>query len=196
SATSIEELARAQRETTPASLSSRIEGLDPAVERVVLRCLRNEPVERPPSALAVAAGLPGGDPLAAALAAGETPSPELVANAGEVGRSSTATAWACIIAAAAGVLLVLALSGRTQAPRLVPLDKPPGVLAERARAVIAAPGGSDPPIDTAFGFGGDASYLDDVMAHGRIHDRSRRLATGRPPAVRFWYRQGSSYILD
>ena len=31
------------------------------------------------------AALPGGDPLAAALAAGETPSPELVAQAGEVG---------------------------------------------------------------------------------------------------------------
>ena len=37
---------------------------------------------RPRSALAVAAALPGGDPLAAALAAGETPSPEMVAAAG------------------------------------------------------------------------------------------------------------------
>ena len=36
----------------------------------------------PASALAVAAALPGGDPLAAALAAGETPSPEMVAAAG------------------------------------------------------------------------------------------------------------------
>ncbi len=35
------------------------------------------------SALAVSAALPGGDPLAAALAAGETPSPEMVAAAGE-----------------------------------------------------------------------------------------------------------------
>ena len=33
--------------------------------------------------MAIAAALPGGDPLAAALAAGETPSPELVAAAGE-----------------------------------------------------------------------------------------------------------------
>ena len=32
--------------------------------------------ERPASALAVAAALPGGDPLAAALAAGETPAPK------------------------------------------------------------------------------------------------------------------------
>ena len=60
-----------------------VRDLDPAVERVVLRCLDPEPSRRPSSALAVAAGLPGGDPLQAALAAGETPSPEMVAAAGE-----------------------------------------------------------------------------------------------------------------
>ena len=54
-----------------------------AVERVILRCLSPKPAMRPASALAVAAALPGGDPLAAALAAGETPSPEMVAAAGE-----------------------------------------------------------------------------------------------------------------
>ena len=48
-----------------------------------MRCLHPDPRQRPASALAVAAALPGGDPLAAALAAGETPSPELVAAAGE-----------------------------------------------------------------------------------------------------------------
>ena len=55
----------------------------PAVERVILRCLEADPEDRPASALVVSAALPGGDPLAAALAAGETPSPQLVAAAGE-----------------------------------------------------------------------------------------------------------------
>jgi hypothetical protein len=43
-------------------------------------------LRRPASALAVTAHLPGGDPLAAALAAGETPSPEMVAEVGDAGQ--------------------------------------------------------------------------------------------------------------
>src|SRR5260370_6039994 len=57
--------------------------LDPLIERVILRCLETDPEKRPATALQVAAALPGGDPLAAALAAGETPSPQMVAAAGE-----------------------------------------------------------------------------------------------------------------
>ena len=51
---------------------------DPALSRARSRA------SGPASALAVAAALPGGDPLAAALAAGETPSPEMVAAAGSI----------------------------------------------------------------------------------------------------------------
>ena len=57
-------------------------GIDPAVERVILRCLEKDPQGAAALGAAVAAALPGGDPLAAALAAGETPSPEMVAAAG------------------------------------------------------------------------------------------------------------------
>ena len=67
--------------TTPSAIVS---DLDPAIERVILRCLDKDPNRRPANALAVAAALPGADALAAALAAGETPSPELLASA-EVG---------------------------------------------------------------------------------------------------------------
>ena len=62
--------------TTPATL---IPELEPRVERAILRCLEPDPKLRPASALEVSASLPGGDPLAEALAAGETPSPEMVA---------------------------------------------------------------------------------------------------------------------
>jgi serine/threonine-protein kinase len=62
----------------PSDKASSKTDLDPAVAAVVERCLAEDPRKRPASARAVVAALPGGDPLAAALAAGETPSPEAV----------------------------------------------------------------------------------------------------------------------
>ncbi len=79
---SLADLLRAHEESSPSQPSSLIEDMDPAVERVILRCLEKDPRQRPQTARLVAAALPGGDPLAAALAAGETPSPEMVAAAG------------------------------------------------------------------------------------------------------------------
>jgi hypothetical protein len=55
--------------------------------------------------LAVAAALPGGDPLAAALAAGETPSPEMVAAAGE----GTGLRLSVAAPLAAGILIAMAV---------------------------------------------------------------------------------------
>ena len=87
---------RESSESTQSSPSYLIGGLDPAVERVILQCLEPEPHERPGSAHAIAAALPGGDPLAAALAAGETPSPELVAAAGKTGALSLSSGMVCL----------------------------------------------------------------------------------------------------
>src|SRR5262245_40630440 len=69
---------RRARSSTPTSPSSHVSGLDPLVERAILRCLESDPAKRPQSAALLAAMLPGGDPLAMMIAAGETPSPELV----------------------------------------------------------------------------------------------------------------------
>src|SRR5438105_235167 len=54
-------LERARRETSPESLTTLVRDVDPAVERIILRCLQPKPGLRPPSALSVAAALPGGD---------------------------------------------------------------------------------------------------------------------------------------
>jgi serine/threonine-protein kinase len=82
-AKNIAELLRMHDEGLALMPTSAVHDLDPAIERVILRCLEREPARRPATAIAVSAALPGGDPLAAALAAGETPSPEMVANAGQ-----------------------------------------------------------------------------------------------------------------
>ena len=89
---------RAGTQTNPSEI---VKDLDPAVERVILRCMEEDPKRRPSSALNVAMALPGGDPIAAALAAGETPSPEMVAASGEKEGFSPRLATLCF----AGVLL-------------------------------------------------------------------------------------------
>src|SRR5262245_58923120 len=81
-AATIAELREQKEGTTPPAPSVLRGGVDPIVERVIMRCLDRDPRSRPQSAAQLAAALPGGDPLAAALAAGETPSPEMVAASG------------------------------------------------------------------------------------------------------------------
>ena len=111
-----EELAREGESRTPVAPSSLIDGIDPLVERTILRCLEVDPRRRPRSALQVAAGLPGGDPLAAALAAGETPSPEMVA-AAPFGWGLVPVALALGLA---GFGFVTSLGGRRALAGLVP----------------------------------------------------------------------------
>ena len=84
--------------------------LDPAIDRAIMRCLERDPAERPASALGVAAALPGGDPLAAALAAGETPSPEMVAASGSTSALRPVPAVAALAVALGSLLTVAALA--------------------------------------------------------------------------------------
>ncbi|HEX7140144.1 MAG TPA: serine/threonine-protein kinase, partial [Vicinamibacterales bacterium] len=135
--------------TTPSSI---VGDLDPAVERVILRCLDRDPFRRPVSALAVAAALPGGDPLAAALAAGETPSPEVLAAAAEteaIPVLSGLSLLAVLVACAAAYAL---LSPRATLATLAPLQKAPAVLADRAQQILEDFGYRETPADTAQSF--------------------------------------------
>jgi serine/threonine-protein kinase len=170
--------------TTPTSPSSHIKDLDPVVERVILRCLENDPRKRPASALQVAAALPGGDPLAAALAAGETPSPEMVAASGMAEGLRPAIAWLCLAGVAVGVLASILLSAQTKLYRRAPLEKPPEVLAEQARAILQSVGHSELPVDTAVGFYEANEYLRYVREHDQSPARWDNLENG----FVFWYR--------
>src|SRR5207245_2171068 len=113
-----------------------VRGLDTIIERVIMRCLEPDPARRPASALAVAAALPGGDPLAAALAAGETPSPELVAAAGQAEGLSPRVAWTCLLVTAAGIAVFAMLSRPCSLLRLAPVDRSPAALEDRARDLV------------------------------------------------------------
>jgi len=166
-----------------------VKALDPRIERAILRCLDRDPARRPASVLAVSAALPGGDPLAAALAAGETPSPEMVAAAGGDQATVSRVAGAAWLVAI-GVLMyaVLLICMRYGLTARSPFPKPTAVLADRAQEIQSALGYNEPGRDQAWGYLYDADYLNWANSHGSPEANWRELADGQPAVVRFWYR--------
>jgi len=176
--------------------STHIPELDPAIERVIMRCLEPDPARRPSSPLAVAAALPGGDPLAAALAAGETPSPDMVAAAGEAGRLSPATGALCFAGVLAGLLALAPLTrGDVSLIGLTKIERGPQALTERAHSALRNLGYADSPADEAIGYTTDVDYLRYIDENDRSGARWRALATAQPPALLFWHRQSPRRLL-
>jgi len=172
--------------TPPTSL---VKTLDPTIERAILRCLEHDPALRPASALTVAASLPGGDPLAAALAAGETPSPAMVAAVGgDAATLSPLFGLLWLAATAVVVIVAAALSDRVSILSKTPFTKPAAVLADRAEEIRQSLGYTDPPADHASGFAFNAAYLIWAEKQGAGRTHWTVLNSGRPAPIRFWYR--------
>ncbi len=181
------ELIKLSEEGMPTAPRNIVKEIDPAVENVILRCLAPDPRNRPSSALAVSAALPGGDPLAAALAAGETPSPDMVAASGEKLGLKPSLALTCLVTGLAGLALLTAMHQRVNVLAKIPFDNPPEVLAGKARETLQKLGYTDRPASIAYGF----QYRTGVihLLNQEFKDRNvAYLAKGRPAAVTFWYR--------
>jgi serine/threonine-protein kinase len=183
------DIARQPVGSTPAGPSNLPTDLDPAVERVIDRCLEVDPLARPRSALAVGAALPGGDPLAAILAAGETPSPEMIAAMGAAQALPPARSLLLGLTAFGIFVAGISLAGRFGIHGQLPLDKPPEVLVDRAQAIVKQLGYTEPasarPADTALGYSFDADEYERIRA-GRDPERLRNPSGS---VVTFWYRQ-------
>jgi hypothetical protein len=186
---SFQELKRKHSEEAPASPSTVSPGFDPVVERVILRCLEKDPGRRPFSVAQVAAALPGGDPLAAALAAGETPSPEMVAAAGEGGALSTGKAWVLFGGVLAILLAILALAPYATDLGLAPLPKTSEALEDRARELVQKFGYGDRPADTATQWVRQYQQLRYRADHLPSPSRVRELGEIEPHPWWFEYRQ-------
>ena len=189
-ASSLQDLLRLRRsDSTPTSPAQYVPELDPLIERVIFRCLERDTAKRPATTLQVAAALPGGDPLAAALAAGETPSPEMVAAAPKQGGLKPAVAISLLASVVVLLVAICLLSRKVTLYQQVPLNKSPEVLKDRATELVKKFGYTAPPADSAYGMGLDRGYLAYVHNNDPSPQRWNRLSTGQPASIYFWYRQ-------
>jgi len=190
------EIVRKHRDERPMEPSALVPDLDPAVERAILACLEKEPRRRPASALVISAMLTGSDPLEAAIAAGETPSPDLVAAAGEREGLRSAPAWVLLAAVLIGLVAAPLVARSFQLLPNLTIEKPPAVLEDRARDLVRRAGVEAVPVDDAWGLGVDYAYVNHVREESHSPDRWKALTQGTPAVLQFWYRQSPRPIVS
>jgi serine/threonine-protein kinase len=187
-----DEILTDRHDRVPSRPSTLVKDLDPAAERAILHCLEPSPTDRPSSALQVAAALPGGDPLAAALAAGETPSPQLVAAAGEnVGlQVRAAVLWFSV--SIAGLIAFYVLGSKASGMDHLDIPYPPEVLSQKARDITQKLGYTTPPADSAEWF----SFDNDMLGYLEYrHVDWNETLGGRPAPLGYVRRESPESLL-
>jgi len=166
---------------TPSSLAP---GVDRAIDRIVEQCLDPDPKARPISALAVAAALPAQDSLQVAIAAGETPSPEMVARSGAHEGLRPRTALLCTSSVFVTLTLFAMLSGRASLIERGRLDKSLDSLDESAQRILSSLGYAGSRQDHAHGFFFTGPFLRSQREPSSDGDR----VSAVPPPLAYWYR--------
>lgn len=180
----------ARRSQLLSQTSTELSALDPAVERVVARCLDPDPQQRPATALAVAAALPGGDPLAAALAAGELPSPEMIAASGSAGTLALPIGAAALVVTVVALVINVALAPHTRLHEVVGLPKSNAVLVERAAEIRRSFGYPDSLArHRVTGWWQSRAALEFEERRNPEAPRHDSLAVGQPSPFTFWVRE-------
>ena len=189
------EYRRLHTEVMPIEPAKVVDNVEPAVNNVIMRCLEKDAALRPSSPLEVLAELPGTDPLAATLAAGETPSPELVAASVPGEGVPPFVAAACLVVTLAAMLVFTLLSDHVKLHGYVPLERRPEVMVDRAQEIVDRLGYAISPADRAWGFRYNDAYMRSLNARESADDRWSELALGRPAALEMWFRQSPQMLV-
>jgi predicted Ser/Thr protein kinase len=191
---SMPELLQKQQTTAPINPSEFLKEINPLVERAILQCLEKNASERPKSALQVAMMLPGGNPLEAAILAGETPSPEMVAAAPKKGALKPTVAVTCLSSVVLLFAFIVFFAGNVKDHEWIPLEKPPEVLAERADSIVKKLGYGGAAVDADYGFGKNGGDYYGYAAAENAPQRWERMRSGQPAIIYFWHRTSPRYL--
>jgi hypothetical protein len=189
------EMFSGSRPTADGTLSTTTKDVDPIVEKVIQRCVDPNPAHRFAAVLDVARALPGGDPLAEALAAGETPSPAMVAASEDAGILSVRTTIASMLVIVLGIVSVVYWGSQTHQVNLTPMPYATAVLEQKARELIAGFGYTQTPRDTYRRFEAADDYTTWAMQNLTVAERRRHLDRGEPSELLFRFVQSPQDVL-
>jgi len=187
-AKTIDDLLKLQQGVQMASITTLAADVDPQVEKVIKRCLSPDAALRPATPMAVAAALPGGDPLAAALAAGETPSPELVAASGKTEGMDLRYSIPMLIFVIAAVITLALAAVPASILQRSPLSVPPVVASHEARKIAASFGYTQAPVDSYVSFA-NGSNIRDYWKSQDKKGKSWNELMAAEPFYQYFYRE-------
>jgi serine/threonine-protein kinase len=193
-AKTVGDLLKLQEGLQMTSIVTLASDVDPQVEKVIKRCLNPDPAQRWATPLAVAAALPGGDPLAAALAAGETPSPELVAASGKTEGMDLRYSVPMLLFVLAVVVALPFLYVQASVLQRSPVTYPPVVAGYQARKIAASFGYTQAPADSSVSFTDGWPALD----YWKFHDRKGKTwndLLAAEPAYQYFYRESPDALV-
>lgn len=181
-----ENLLRLQSTQDPSAPSLINPEIRPNVERAIMACLERDPAERPQSVRKVARMLPGGENLPATeseASQGETATP--APRPGIVSPVIAALLFAATVVCGLGFLW---LSPRATLLPLSRLEKPPEVLAEKAREILHSLRYEQRGLHEAWAFDVYQEFLAETEKNDQTPARWSRLGRERPSPVDFWFR--------
>ena len=193
-AKTIGDLLKLQEGGQMTSLTSLAADVDPQVEKVIKRCLNPDPAQRPSTPLNVAAALPGGDPLAAALAAGETPSPEMVAASGKTEGMDLRYSVPMLLFVLTVLIAVPFFAMRISTLQKIPVSYPPAVASYQARKIAASFGYTEAPVDSHIAFGEPPP----AKEYWKKHDRKGKSwddLLAADPLYQYVYRESPEWLI-